>query len=144
MKKMRWISTIVGVLFIFIAPRFNNYLDSKLDEYNVLECKVVESKIIDKFVSTTKNVDKVKKKRSLNKTKTYYHKVSYEDLERTISVSKSDYVKDIGSTRVVHLLTVEYKGDICKILSDSSSLDVNDIPILHDAYKNQKISLIYD
>lgn len=138
MKKMRWISTIVGVLFIFIAPRFNNYLDSKLDEYNVLECKVVESKIIDKFVSTTKNVDKVKKKRSLNKTKTYYHKVSYEDLERSISVSKSDYVKDIGSTCVVNLLTVEYKGQICQILSDSSSLDVNDIPILRDAYKNQK------
>ena len=138
MKKMRWISTIFALLFIFIAPRFNNYLDCKLDEYNVLECKVVESKIIDKFVSTTKNADRVRKKKSLNKTKTYYNKVSYEDLERTLPVYKVDYVKDIGSTRVVFLLTVEYKGQVCQILSDSSSLDVNDIPILLDAYKNQK------
>ena len=136
MKKMRWISTIFGVLFIFIAPRYNNYLDSKLDEYNVLECTVVESKIIDKSVSTTKNDNGVKRKRSRNKTREYYHKVSYGDLERSISVSKSDYVKDIGSTCVVNLLTVEYKGQICQILSDSSSLDVNDIPILRDAYKN--------
>lgn len=138
MKKMRWISTIFGVLFIFIAPRFNDYLDSKLDEYNILECTVVESKIIDKFVSTTKNDNGVKRKRSRNKTREYYHKVSYGDLERTIPVSKSDYVKDIGSTCVVNLLTVEYKGQVCQILSDSSSLDVNDIPILRDAYKNQK------
>lgn len=144
MKKIRWISIIFGVLFIFIAPRFNNYLDSKLDEYNVLECTVVESKIIDKFVSTTKNDNGVKKKRSHNKTKDYYLKVSYGGLERAISVSKSDYLKDIGSTCVVYLLTVEYKGDTCKILSDSPSLDVNDIPILRDAYENQKISLIYD
>ena len=138
MKKMRWISTIFGVLFIFIAPRYSNYLDSKLDEYNVLECTVVESKIIDKSVSTTKNDNGVKRKRSRNKTREYYHKVSYGDLERTFSVYKDDYLKDIGSTCVVYLLTVEHKGDICQILSDSSSLDVNDIPILRDAYKNQK------
>lgn len=113
-------------------------MDSKLDEYNVLECTVVESKIIDKSVSTTKNDNGVKRKRSRNKTREYYHKVSYGDLERTFSVYKDDYLKDIGSTCVVYLLTIEHKGDICKILSDSSSLDVNDIPILRDAYKNQK------
>lgn len=33
MKKMRWVSTIFALLFIFIAPRFNNYLDGKLDEF---------------------------------------------------------------------------------------------------------------
>mgnify|MGYP004528926403 FL=1 len=136
MKKMKWVSTIFALLLIFIAPRFNNYLDGKLDDYNVLEYKVVEAKITDKFVSTTKNVDKVKKKRSFNKTKTYYSKVSYGDLERTLPVSKSDYVKDIGSTCSVFLLTVEHKGQVCQILSDGYSLGVNDIPVLHDAYKN--------
>lgn len=135
MKKMRWISTIFGVLFIFIAPKYSNYLDSKLDEYNVLECTVVESKIIDKFIRTTENTNEIKSSRSGNKTRKYYHKVSYGDLERTFSVYKDDYVKDIGSTCAVYLLTVEYKGQVCQILSDSSSLDVNDIPILRDALK---------
>lgn len=136
MKKMKWVSTIFALLLIFIAPRFNNYLDGKLDEYNVLEYKVVEAKITDKFVSTTKNVDKVKKKRSFNKTKNYYSKVSYGDLERTLPVSKSDYVKGIGSACSVFLLTVEYKGQVCQILSDGHSLGVNDIPVLRDAYEN--------